>query len=124
MVRTCGFGGDRMSDRKVLKFNAWSQDKLRRNLKTCTTRMGRTPLAGTRFTVNVGTKGQADYRTYEVTKRRYITLSTVTKAWWKKEGADSPEDFVKRWRKIYPKVGYDPNQRVWLCVFVEVEIYV
>jgi len=62
--------------------------------------------------------------TFEVFGQEFIlekvfkmNLGEVASYHYKEEGCRSREQFIKIWRKIHPRKGFDPTQEVWVHQF-------
>ena len=64
-------------------FNKWSQERIKRNMKICTSR----------------SKVYADTRVYLILK---LPLWVVFEYLWREEGARSKEELIKVWKEIHP----------------------
>lgn len=45
------------------------------------------------------------------------SLEAIRDVFWKDEGVESPDEFVKVWCRIHPRAGWTPAKRVWLHHF-------
>ena len=104
-----------------LEFNAWSRDKLRKGIKTCTNRAKQPAAVGAKFRVNLGQHGKDDVRTYVILKRRHVELNVIATFWWRKEGAEDRDDYIQVHKDIHPNRSWDPKEKRWLTVFEEVK---
>jgi len=64
---------------------------------------------------------------FRIGRNRYMITFTVKRSLryvaeylYTDEGFNTPEDFVKYWKKLHPKKEYDPDQQVWVHYFVKV----
>jgi len=48
-----------------------------------------------------------------------IRVGDVANKYFKEEGFTSPEEFIKVWKEIHPRKGYDPDQMVWGHHFIK-----
>jgi len=94
-----------------IPFNDWSKDKLRKKMKTCTTRTKLYGKSGDFFKI-----GLQDYRLEATLRTR---LHIVASQFWKEEGADSPDDFIAQWCLIHPLNKWEPDKWVWMHFFYE-----
>lgn len=77
--------------------------------KTMTARNKKYGNPGDRFTV--GSHG------FILESVRRITLFRVANDYYKEEGLESPEEFIRTWTEIHPQKGYISDQVVYLHVF-------
>lgn len=99
-----------------IPYNNWSIGKFRYRVKTATTRSKRYGEIGDIHSV-VGLS-----LWLETIYQARVTLGFVARYFWRHEGAISEEDFIKVWVEIHPKKGFDPNQKVWLHLFREIDM--
>ena len=92
-------------------FDYWNE-KLLGDIKVCTSRVKQYGKVGDTFNWAGGV--------FEIVKIEKVKLSVVRDKYWKKEGCDSPEHFVKIWGNIHHKKGFVPDQIVWLHHFKKV----
>ena len=85
-----------------IPFTDWSKEHIRYGLKCATTRTKKYGNKGDYFYVD-----DIKYRLVEVKKLR---LSFITYYLYDKEGAESPEEFIKVWNEIHPIKGYEEQQ--------------
>ena len=95
----------------ILPFNKWSRQKLALKLKQCTTRTHRAGKAGDNFFVGM--------TEFILTAVMETTLAIVARDFYKEEGCDSPEEFMKVWCELHPINKWKPEQRVFLHWFAE-----
>jgi len=55
---------------------------------------------------------------YRVTHVVKLPLGVVADYFFREEGFDDTEDFVEMWERIYPRKGFDPDQLVWLHLYI------
>jgi len=96
-----------------IPFNKWSRDKLKKLVKTATSRNKKYGDVGDTFTV--------DGTVYELTAVCKVSLASIRDVCWDVEGCKSPEEFVQVWKSIHPRKGWDPDQKVWFHRFKKVE---
>lgn len=58
---------------------------------------------------------------FEIERVERRTLEDVADH-WREEGCDSKDDFVEVWKKIHPRKGYVPTQRVYVHIFRRISI--
>ena len=54
---------------------------------------------------------------FVITRVFQYFLSTVAKYNYRIEGLDSPEQFQEIWKRLHPRKGYRPDDKVWVHVF-------
>ncbi len=57
----------------------------------------------------------------QIVEVRKVRLGDVPEQYYIDEGCESPGDFIAVWKSMHPKLGFVPNQMVWLHVFRMVE---
>ena len=99
----------------IIPFNAWSEDKLRRGVKICTSRRQAYGVAGDTFTV-VG-------REWLVVAVARVPLWIILNALYDKEGAESRSELEDEWKKIHPSFEYvkDANSMWFVHFFKEIK---
>jgi len=105
------------SNRIEIPFNKWSLERLYDESKCATSRNKKYGNIGDWFEVIFKDKDESrKYQLIEVTKTK---LKSVRDFGWQDEGCNSPEEFVKVWKKIHPRKGWIDNQYVWFHKFRE-----
>lgn len=99
-----------------IPFNKWSREKLANRKKIATSRNKTYGYKGDEFKVNLGDS----VRTYRIVYVETVSLGFVANYCYKLEGADSPEEFIDVWNKIHWKRKYDPEHRIRLHCFEEI----
>ena len=97
----------------MIPFNEWSKERLRDGRKTATSR--RKPYGKIGDTFNVEGK---HYVLIDVMQAKLID---VANNWYEFEGCSSPEEFKQIWRLIHRKMGFIPEQVVYLHTFEELD---
>lgn len=88
-----------------IPFNEWSRQKLFDYKKWATTRTKRYGEIGDEFHVS------GYYYMIDLVIK--VPLWFVKNCLYESEGCDSPIEFVKIWRKIHKRKGFNGNQMVW-----------
>jgi hypothetical protein len=102
-----------------IPFNEWSRDKLKYGkICTCTSRTKRYGYEGDTFRVDFGEY----YAIYRLTHVVRLPLWLVRDYLYKAEGATSTSDFVRVWKEIHPKRGFEPDDIVYTHFFKVVEV--
>ena len=89
-----------------IPFNKVFRERILSGVKTCTSRNKRYGKEGD-FFIAFG----VNFRIYLIEKKR---LDAVALYYHKQEGFDTPQEFVKFWKKLHPRKGFIPNQEVWV----------
>ena len=99
-----------------IPFNDWSKKRLINKNKTSTSRIKRYGKKGDIFFV--------DTIPYEIIDVQKYTIAFVALHFFKEEGANSKEEFIKIWNKIHPKKTYevDPFRLVWYHTFKQLNM--
>lgn len=100
-----------------IPFNKWSKEKLVLRSKIATSRNKTYGYIGDTFKINLGDS----VRTYRIECVETVSLYFVANYCYKMEGADSPKEFIDIWNSIHWKKKYDPQHRVRLHCFKEVD---
>ena len=79
--------------------------------KTCTTRTRKYGEPGDHFS--------AFGCLFQLTQVERMWLDNVLRL-WRQEGVASPEDFVKIWKRLHPRRGFDENWKVWVHHFEKI----
>lgn len=87
-----------------IPFTSWSLERLAKGIKIATSRNKKYGDVGDYF--------KADNRTYILTAITGKTLKEVAEQYYKAEGAESPDEFIKIWNSIHRKNGFVPEQVV------------
>jgi hypothetical protein len=93
----------------VIPFREEFREKMLKGFKTATTRMKKYGDKGDTF--------EAFGATFEIVEAMNVYLSQVATWFFESEGFETRRAFVKCWKKIHPKKGYDSGQVVWLHLF-------
>lgn len=94
---------------QFIPFRPEFREAILSGMKTMTTRNNSYGRTGDRLTTPFG----VDIQLLEV---RRVTLGDVADHYYRQEGCDSPQDFIRIWREIHPS-GFYPNKWVWLHIF-------
>lgn len=101
-----------------LPFREEFRDRMLSGRKTCTSRTKRFGEGGDTFEAFeaefILERNNAGLNTIAVDR---FPLSYVAKYFFGGEGFDTTEDFIECWKKIHPRKGYDPEQKVWVHYF-------
>ena len=98
-----------------IPFNQWSEDKLRQESKTGTSRNQKCGKPLDYFKVNLGRKyGIYVYELLTITKKPFREIAEKHYA---AEGCDSPEHFISVWEAVHPIAGWQPEKKVWYHEF-------
>lgn len=97
-----------------LPFNTWSVEKIKKGIKTATTRTR--PFGETGDYFKVGKK------TFVITNVSKLPLSTIAEQHFREEGAESPSEFIQVWCKIHPRRGFVPRQPAYCHQFREAKL--
>lgn len=81
--------------------------------KTATSRTKRYGKAGDTF--------DAFGQTFEILQVSKVSLRFVANEYYLDEGCTSDLHFIRVWREIHPRKGFQPDQMVWLHEFKRVE---
>ena len=95
-----------------IPFNNWSRERLKKGIKSATSRNKKYGEVGDTFVV--------DGVSYELTVVTKVSLQSVLDIAWDIEGAKSKDEFVKVWKSIHPYKGWVPDQKVWFHRFKKV----
>lgn len=71
---------------------------------------------------NKGDTFQKFCHTFIITLVKKLPIALVANEFYDAEGFDTPEDFIKVWEKIHPKVGYQPEREYYVHLFKIKEI--
>jgi len=96
-----------------IPFNNWSRERLKKGIKTATSRNKKYGEVGDTFVV--------DGVTYELEVVTKVSLQSVLDVCYDIEGAKSKEEFIEIWKEIHPRKGWDPDQKVWFHRFKKLE---
>ena len=94
---------------RFLPFQAEFEEAIRSGRKTMTTRTRRYGRVGDILDTPFGPVGLVSLIP--------VNLAVVRDHYWRQEGLESPEDFAATWKRLHPRKGFDPDQRVWLHEF-------
>jgi len=96
-----------------IPFNKWSRIRLKKGVKSATSRNKKYGDVGDRFIV--------DDVTYELTNIVKASLSSIRDVAYDVEGCKNPDEFVQIWCDIHPRKGWDDDQKVWFHRFKRIE---
>lgn len=97
----------------LIPFNHTDPAALSSGRKTATTRTARYGETGTTF--------EAFDMQFVLTGVYRVQLGDVARYYFQQEGLDSPQEFIRVWRKIHPRSEYDPEKSVYLHLFRRIE---
>ena len=80
-----------------------------KGIKTCTSR--------TKCYGKIGDTFQAFDKTFQFTRVETAHLESVAAVLFREEGCRSPAEFMKVWKGLHPRKGWDGWQKVWVHHF-------
>jgi len=98
----------------------FSQDMAQQTLagrKTCTSRTKRYGKPGDTFTL-IEAGRQSEYMLWDI--RRYH-LQIVAERLYRREGFDTSDAFIAKWKTLHPAAGYQPDQVVYVHYYQEIK---
>jgi hypothetical protein len=107
-----------------IPFNDWSKDKLRRGIKTATTRSKKYGEPGDTFEVRFNLEQHERFsrvRTYELVSITRKSLANVAERHFKEEGAESPQEFIEVWNDTHPRRKFRSQDIKYFHRFKEVQ---
>lgn len=104
--------------KRINKIPFWERFKtdLLRGDKIMTTRSKKYGNKGDRF--------EAFGHIFEITCVKKLPISLIVNEFYEEEGFESPDEFIRVWEQIHPKVGYQPEREYYLHLFKKVGEFV
>lgn len=95
----------------MIKVPFWEQFRIPmfRGDKTMTTRSKKYGEQGDVF--------EAFGAVWEIICVKKLPIGVVAEEFYDSEGFDTKEDFIELWKKIHPKVGFQPTREYWVHLF-------